>query len=99
MVTTASYMAMDTKPKYSDDDGTGVRFSVKIVRAAIVFHSVITAASDRVFGLASLAPLGVETTAEPARTRLATSAIPTRLRGFARTMLARDRRAGHRPAP
>jgi hypothetical protein len=81
MVTTASYMASDTKPKYSGDAGTGVVFSVKIVRAAIAFHSVITAGSDATSGLASL---GVETTADPARHTVATSAVPRSLRGFAR---------------
>jgi hypothetical protein len=38
-------MAMDTKPKYRPDAGTGVAFSAKMVRAAIAFHSVITAGS------------------------------------------------------
>jgi hypothetical protein len=45
-------MAMDTKPKYSPDAGTGVGFSVKMVRVAIVFHSVITLGSAATGGSA-----------------------------------------------
>jgi hypothetical protein len=39
-------MAMDTKPKYRLDAGTGVAFSAKMVRSAMVFQFVTTVALD-----------------------------------------------------
>ena len=80
-------MAMETNPKYRADAGTGTAFSVRMVRAAVAFHEVMTAGFEATTGSAWL---GEARAAEVATQTVATTVAVMGLTDFSMANLQPD---------
>src|SRR5215208_3827022 len=98
MVTTALYMAAETKPRYSWVTGGGLRPWTTMVRTAMASQVVITAGSRATRGVAWA---GLVSAAGVASSSAATMTTVARLRILLRMELppqSRASRHGHRPS-